>query len=164
MKTFLQILLFCLLIIFENLISYGCTCPGEGLKNSFKRAKAVFIGTLPQNEFSTRSEIKGAKYGTALEVVKAWKGVENKYFSVTTKFENVGMCSLFLNFEKGKQYIIFANGEDYVVMNYCSYTEELYSSENKPNDYFLKRQQKLLKELNKLGNFWFRLGKRLDLI
>ncbi len=99
-----------------------------------------------------------------LEVVKAWKGVDDKYLSVTTKFEKVGMCSLFLNFEKGKQYIIFANGEDYEVRNYCSYTEELYFPKNKPNDYFLERQQKRLRELNKLGNFWFRFGKRLGLI
>jgi len=164
MKTFLQILLVCLLVVLENLVSYGCICPGVPLKNSFKGAKAVFIGTLPQNDFSTKAEIKGAKNGTVLEVVKAWKGVDDKYFSVTTKFEKVGMCSLFLNFEKGKQYIIFANGEDYEVRNYCSYTEELYSSKNKPNDYFLEHQQKRLKELNKLGNFWFRFGRRLGLI
>ena len=138
-------------------------CPGELLKSSFKRAKAVFIGTLPQNEFLTKAAIQGAENGTVLEVVKAWKGVDDKYFSVTTKFENFGMCSLFRNFEKDKQYIIFAHGENYEVRNYCSYTEELYFPKDKPNDY-LEHQQKRIKELNKLGNFWFRFGKRIKLI
>jgi len=139
-------------------------CPGSLLKYSFKEAKAIFIGTLPESDVSPKIEIKGAKNGTVLEVVKTWKGVNDKYFSVTTKFENMGMCSLFLNFEKGKQYIIFATGEDYEVRNYCSNTEELYSFKNKPNDYSLERQRKRIKELDKLGNFWFRLGKRIGLI
>ncbi len=164
MKTFLQILLFCLLIFFENSVSYGCLCPGVSLKNSFKGAKAVFIGTLPENSFSTKAEIKGAKNGTVFEVEKSWKGVDGKYFSVTNKFENMGMCSILLQkLEKGKRYLIFAEGENYEIRNYCTYTEEIYSTGDKATWYF-ERQQKRLKELNKIGNFWFRLSKRIGLI
>lgn len=120
---------------------------------------------MPINNFSPKTEIPGAKNGTILEVEKSWKGAKGKYFSVKTEFEDVGVCTAFLRkFEEGQKYLIIAEGENYTVRNYCSYSEEIYSpSLNHPN-WYKERQQKRLKTLNKFSNFWFRFGERIGFI
>jgi len=164
MKVPLEILFFIFILVFGNGTIYCCICPFSPLRSTFREAKAIFIGKLPQNNFSSETKIRGAKNGTVLEVEKSWKGVKGNYFSVTTKFEDYGMCTLFLKkFEKGRKYLIFAEGENYEVRNYCSYSEEIYSPSNHP-DWYKERQQKSLEKLDKFGNFWFRFAKRIRLL
>ena len=163
MKIALKILFSVFILFCGNSIIYGCTCPGVPLRPTFKEAKAVFIGKLPENDLPSKIKTQGAKNGIVLEVKKSWKGVKGGYFSVTTKFEDYGMCTMFLKkFEKGKKYLIFVEGENFEVRNYCTYSEELYSS--KHPDWYKERQHSLLKKLDKYGNFWFRFGKRIKLI
>ncbi|MDQ3748551.1 MAG: hypothetical protein M3367_05960 [Acidobacteriota bacterium] len=164
MKIILGILFSVLILFSGNLVIYGCTCPFPPLDRSFKEAKAVFIGKLSQNNFSPGTEIQGVKNGTVLEVEKSWKGVKGKYFSVTTKFEDWGgMCTpFFKKFEKERKYLIFAEGENFEVRNNCTYSEEIYFS--KHPDWYRERQRRLLKRIDKYGNFWFRFGKRIKLI
>lgn len=162
MKTALKLLVSIIIFLSVNSVAYGCSCPFSTFRSTFKSTKAIFIGKLPENNLPSNIKINGAKNGTVLEVEKSWKGVKGKYFSVTTKFENYVMCSLFKKFEKGKKYLIFTEGENFEVRNYCTYSEEIYSSESL--DLYDERQQKRLKELNKFGNFWYRFGKRIRLI
>lgn len=159
MKILFQTLFLVFILFCGNLPIYGCTCPGRGLRLTFKEAKAVFIGKLTENNLPSKTKIGGAKNGFVLAVEKSWKGAKGNYFSVTTKFENYGMCTLFPKFEKGKKYLIFAEGENFEVRNYCTFNEEIYSPSDP--DWDKERQQNRLKQLDKLGNFWFRFGKRL---
>ena len=163
MKTAFKTFGLTIIFLSVNSVIYGCICPFSSFRSTFKTSKAIFIGKLPENNLPSNIKTKGAKNGVVLEVEKSWKGVEGKYFSVTTQFGNYGMCSLFLKkFEKGKKYLIFAEGENFEVRNYCTYSEEIYSSQSP--DWYKERQQTHLKQLDKFGNFWFRLAKRIRLI
>jgi len=163
MRIALKILVSIIIFLSGNSAIYGCICPGVSFRSTFNEAKAVFIGKLPENDLPLKTKIQGTKNGIVLEVEKAWKGVKENYFSVTTKFEDYGMCTLFLKkFEKGKKYLIFAEGENFEVRNYCTYSEEIYSPTSP--DWYKERQQERLKQLDKFGNFWYRLGKRIRLI
>lgn len=161
-------ILFAVFILFcGSSAIYGCTCPGRELRMTFKETKAIFIGKLPDNDLPAKMKIQGAQNGTVLKVEKSWKGVKGNYFSVLTKFEKYGMCSTFPDkFEKGKQYLIFTEGENFEVRNYCTYSQEIYSRAANLPDWYkggLNRQRKLLKKLNLFGNFWFRFSERLGL-
>lgn len=161
-------LLFSFFILFcGSSAIYGCICPGRGLRMTFNETKAIFIGKLPDNDLPSKIKVQGAQNGTVLRVEKSWKGVTGKYVSVKTEFEKYGVCSTFPDkFEKGKQYLIFTEGENFEVRNYCTYSQEIYSRAANLPDWYkegLNRQRKLLKKLNLFGNFWFRLSKRLGL-
>jgi hypothetical protein len=160
MKIALKILFSVFILFFGNSAIYGCICPGVQLRPTFKAAKAVFIGKLSENVLPLKTQ--GAKNGIVLRVEKSWKGVEGDYFSVTTKFEDWGVCTAFFKkFEKGKKYLIFVEGENFEVRNYCTHSEEIYSSEYP--DWYKKQQNRKLEKLDKYGNFWFRFGKRFRL-
>jgi len=160
MKIVLKILFSVFILFCGNSEIYGCICPGVPLRPTFKAAKAVFIGKLSENILPSKTQ--GAKNGIVLEVEKSWKGVKEDYFSVTTKFEEYGVCTAFLKkFEKGKKYLIFVEGENFEVRNYCTHSEEIYSSEHP--DWYKEQQNRKLKKLDKYGNFWFRFGKRFRL-
>ncbi len=155
-------ILFAVFILFcGSSTIYGCLCPGVTLRQTFKGAKAVFIGKLSDNDLPPKAKVQGVKNGTMFKVEKSWKGVKEDYFSVTTKFENYGICTALLEkLEKGKQYLIFTEGENFEVRNYCTYSQEIYTHGNHPDK---EAQRKRIKELNKFSNFWFRLSKRIGL-
>ncbi len=157
--------LFAVLILFcGSSTIYGCLCPYLPLRQTFKEAKAIFIGKLPENNLPPKIKAQGAKNGTMFKVEKSWKGVREDYFSVMTKFEDNGMCSLFFKkLEKGKQYLIFVEGENFEVRNYCTYSGEIYSQAASHPEWYKEGQSKIIKKLNKFSNFWFRLSERLGL-
>jgi len=72
MKVPLEVLFFTFILVFGNGTIYGCICPFSPLRSTFREAKAVFIGKLSQNNFSSEPKIQGAKNGTILEVEKSW--------------------------------------------------------------------------------------------
>ncbi len=102
MKVPLEILFSVFILFCGNSAIYGCICPGVPLRPTFKAAKAVFIGKLSENILPSKTQ--GAKNGIVLEVEKSWKGVKGHYFSVTTKYEDRGVCTTFFKkLEKGKK-------------------------------------------------------------
>jgi hypothetical protein len=160
MKTVLKFLLSIFILLCGNSVIYCCICPGVQLRPTFKAANAVFIGKLPENVLPSKPQ--GAENGIVLEVEKSWKGVKGHYYSVTTKFEDWGVCTAFFKkLEKGKKYLIFVEGENFEVRNYCTHSEEIYSSEHP--DWYKEQQNRKLKKLDKYSNFWFRFGKRFRL-
>ena len=162
MKTVWKILFSVFILFCGNSVIYGCICSGVPLRPTFKAAKAVFIGKLPENDLPSKIKTQGAKNGIVLEVEKSWKGVKGHYFSVTTKFEDWGVCTAFFEkLEKGKKYLIFVEGENFEVRNYCTHSEEIFSSEHP--DWYKEQQKRKLKKLDKYGDFWFRFGKRFRL-
>jgi hypothetical protein len=149
----------------SNAAIYACICPGRLLRTTFKDASAVFIGKLAENNLPAETKIRGAKNGVALEVEKSWKGAATagNHFSVTPKFEDHGICTAFFKqFEKDKKYLIIAEGKNFEVRNYCTYSGEIYSASDHP-DWYRESQQKVLRKLDKYDNFWFRFGKRVRL-
>ena len=163
MKIAFKFLFFVFILFCGNPAIYGCICPGVPLRPTFKGAKAVFIGKLPENDLPLKIKPQGARNGIVIEVEKSWKGIKANYFSVTPKFEDWGMCTAFFkSFEKGKKYLIFVEGENFEVRNYCTHSEEIFSS--KHPDYYKEQQKRKLKKLNKYGNFWYRFGKIIKLI
>ncbi len=103
MKIVLKILFSVFILLCGNSIIYGCICPGVPLRPTFKAAKAVFIGKLPENDLPSKINTQGAKNGIVLKVEKSWKGVKGNYFSVTPKFEDWGVCNSF--FKKFKTFV-----------------------------------------------------------
>ncbi len=163
MKVVSKILFSVFILFCGNSAIYGCSCPGVPLRPTFKAAKAVFIGKLPENDLPLKIKTQGARDGIVLEVEKSWKGVKRDYFSVMPKFEDWGICNAFFKkFEKGKKYLIIVEGENFEVRNYCTFSGEIYTSEHP--DWYREWQHRRLRELDKYGNFWFRLGKRIKLI
>ena len=105
-----------------------------------------------------------AKKTSKSSIVSLFIGFQknNPHSTVTTKFEDYGVCTAFLkNFEKGKEYLIFVEGENFEVRNYCTHSEEIYSSEHP--DWYKEQQNRKLKKLDRYGNFGFRFGKRFRL-
>lgn len=132
--------------------SFACTCVTEGVSKRFKKAKAVFVGSIYDYEDEEIPEIENYKKGLpVLLVKKSWKGIKNELVAVDFNFpEKMGMCPQLYQFEEDVDYLVFAYGKDLKVKVECSDTQKLEPKYNET-----------IKDISKLDSFWFRTWTKL---
>lgn len=144
------IILFILLATSPGL---ACTCVHTPLSKRFKKADAIFIGKLADDEPEDTRLIQNYSDGLfVFEVVKSWKGIKKEYVSIGLgEFpKSAGNCQLLYHFDEDAEYLVFAYGKDLEVEVECSDTRPLRPS----YDYTTR-------EIAKLDSFWFRFFSRM---
>ncbi len=105
-------------------VSWACDCaPNPPPKEALKKASAVFSAKV------VKIEEAGAQRSVSLEVLRAWKGVEEKKLVVSTA-KSSASCGY--GFQEGKTYLIYAYKEDKAPMlrvSLCSRTQALDKAE-----------------------------------
>ena len=141
----------------------GCTCVQDSLGKRFRRAKAVFVARgqadTPEDKRLIQNYSDDDKYAQTLQVLKSYKGVGKKFVRVT--FDKEGLkdaiaCPTLYYFEPNRDYLVFAYGEDYEVVNVCSDTRVI------PADKEDVRYEFIYEDMKKLDSFWFRFRARLN--
>ena len=147
------ILVLCIIFLAESALA--CTCVVNSLSKRFRKAEAVFVGSLADYEDGLTSNIQNFKEGIPiLKIKKAWKGVKREYVAVDFDFDGAtgggAGCTWFYQFKKDKDYLIFAYGKGLRVTVECSDSRELKAKYDWTTE-----------ELGKLDSFWYRTKARL---
>ena len=110
--VFLVFLLFFLSALgYNNNIAFGCSCPSPvSTTEEFERANAVFWGKVTDIYNIPSLYTNEVKF----DVKEAWKGVSQKIIVISTSSENA-LCGY--PFEKSKEYLVYAYGEDESSLN-----------------------------------------------
>lgn len=157
MKIILSCFLFIFFFSFGIQEILGCSCIEIGLGKRFRKAKAVFIGRVAdESEIPVDNNLIQGDGIQTLKVIKSWKGIEKKFIDINFDFEsakNGGMCTTLLQLKEGKEYLIFAYGEEYEIQTVCSDTREL----DKTSPYYEYQE----KQMKKLDSSWFRFRSKL---
>jgi hypothetical protein len=139
--------------------AFACSCVSDSLEKRFRKAKAVFIGraiTVDEDE-PEPALVQGDRQQT-IAVIKSWKGIHNRYVSLSfEQFSNTGNCPVLYYLEPGKQYLVFAYGNELEVISVCSDTWEI------PSDRAAPRYDAMQNNVRKLGSFWFRFRSKWKL-
>jgi len=105
-------------------LSWACDCAANPPpKEALKKATAVFSAKV------VKIEEAGLQRSVSLEVLRAWKGVEEKKLVVSTA-KSSASCGY--AFQEGKTYLIYAYQEDKAPMlrvSQCSRTQTLDKAE-----------------------------------
>lgn len=139
------------ILLFGSSVAYGSTMPcscstemrplGEAVKASKDTAKAVFVGKVvrvmePKNEDGSPRGVLLAEF----EVVKSWKGVDEKFVIVGTG--NV-CCTCGYPFTLGRTYIVYAVGDDELFTFMCMRTRYLIDGSTSDDEQFLGQRLKI---------------------
>ena len=128
MKRLNQVLFLIFILSFGYSTVYSCTCVHNSLSKRFKKAKVIFIGEITSIKDEKKRNIQNYKRGLpVLEVIKSWKGVKKDYIAIDfADFpKSSGTCPILYQFEKDKQYLVFAYENDLKVEVECSDTRAL---------------------------------------
>lgn len=157
MRSNFSILALLLLISFSNHSILACTCVSDSLNKRLKKASAVFIGKVPDEEpennlliqrFSASNNSK-----QVLEVVKSWKGVEKEFIAIGFDSANLSIsCPILYNFKEDQEYLVFAYGKEFKVNMVCSDTLPIQPEYNSSTQ----------REVRKLSSFSYRFWSRLN--
>lgn len=121
-KFLLASFIFAALFTAQAQPAYACSCiiPGTP-QEEMGNASAVFSGKVLEIEET------GYGYNVTLEVLEAWKGIDEATVQVHTGFGG-GDCGF--NFEGGREYVVYASSsEDGFEVYSCSLTGLLASSD-----------------------------------
>ena len=161
MEKFFQISLCLLLFIFGTSAISACTCNWYSHRKDFRKAKAVFVGSVlsVEQDFSLPSipeEIKDFKAQITeqvkLKVEKSWSG--NKQSEITIwSFSYPHSCGGF-RFNKGEKYLVYV----FATKGNLLFTETS-CGRTRP---FETTNEEHLKEFNQLNSFGFRFWSRLN--
>ncbi len=121
-KLLLAIFVFAALLPVQTQPVYACSCIMPGTpQEEMENASAVFSGRVLEIEET------GYGYNVTLEVLEAWKGVDETTIQVHTGMGG-GDCGF--NFEEGKKYIVYASSSEGELEVYsCSLTGLLADSD-----------------------------------
>ena len=147
MKNIITLALFVLTsLIFANpepVSACSCVAPSSP-SGELGKSEAVFVGTVTNIEAKNKVSDKLGLGSSAdlmlvtISVSKAWKGIDQKNITVTTA-KSSASCGF--SFEKGKEYIVYANSrEEGLHVSLCSRTS------------LVENAQKDLQELGKAEN------------
>jgi hypothetical protein len=163
LKFLFRIPLIFALLLLGGHTTLACSCVVNSLGKRFREAKAVFVGRAVSNEPTDNTLIQNNSnkdnYAQTLEVVKGYKGIREKFISVTFDEESLKgstMCPTLYQFEQNREYLVFAYGKNYQVQTVCSDTWEI-PSDKKSSGY--EQMQSYIKQL---GSFWFRFRATLN--
>jgi hypothetical protein len=159
MKRLAQLVILFALLASLEATAFACVCVNDSLGKRYRKAKAVFIGRAIDADAKgpAAALVQGDQQQT-IEVIKAWKGIHRRYVSVS--FERVtssGDCPVIYFLESGKQYLVFAYGDELEVKAECSDTWEI------PADQKSRMYDPMQRNIRKLDSFWFRFRARLKL-
>lgn len=163
MKLLFRTSLIYALLLLGGHTTLACTCVVDSLGKRFREAKAVFVGKAvgdePEDSALIQNNSNKDRYSQTLEVVKSFKGISKGFISVTFDEESLKrgtMCPTLYQFEKDREYLVFAYGKSYEVQTVCSDTWEI--PVDKESFGYKQRQS----DIKKLGSFWFRFRARLN--
>lgn len=107
--------------------SYACSCLPPGTPTEeMEKSGAVFSGKVI--DVKTDDSTLSAK----ISVKESWKGMDSKEVTVDTALDSAG-CGV--NFEKGKEYIVYATLEEgKYITSLCSRTAELAYAQDDLNE------------------------------
>jgi len=110
--VFVVFLLFFLSALgYNNNIAFGCSCPlSVSPTEELERATAVYRGEVNDIQSIPSHYINKVKF----DVKEAWKGISQKMVIVSTPFDDA-LCGY--PFEKGKEYLVYAFGENESSLN-----------------------------------------------
>lgn len=159
MKRLAQLVILFALLTGLEATALGCVCVNGSLGERYRKAKAVFIGRaigFDQNEPES-SSIQGHREQT-IQVIKSWKGIHKKYVSLSFEERRTsGDCPVLYFLEPGKDYLVFAYGNELEVRSVCSDTWKIPADQKAP------MYDQMQRNMRKLDSFWFRFRSRLKL-
>ena len=140
-------------ILAASTSAIACTCVNDPLAKRFRKAEAIFVGTLAYEELYEKPEkVQNYKDGLWVLLVKeSFKGVRKEYVAIDLDMTHFsGACPSLTRLDDDRDYLIFAYGKDLKVRAECSDSRELKAEYNETT-----------REISKLDSFWFRTRARL---
>ncbi len=118
-----------LLIVFTS-IAYACTCSTpygksdkELIESALASSATVFAGrVLKIVKARNRKGVPTGGYNAVFEVIEIWKGPNKKHIRI---FFSGQCCLCQRSFNKGKEYLVYASGDNTLIADTCSRTKEL---------------------------------------
>lgn len=157
MKRVFQTTLILALLWCSTSAVLACTCVQDSLGKRYRRAKAVFIGqALDRSQGEPDHSLIQGKGAQTITVSKSWKGIKKNYVSLTFEPVSSAACPTLYYLEPGKQYLVFAYGNQLEVRSVCPDTWVIPSDKNSPAS---EQMEDLLKRLN---SRWFRWRSRFS--
>ena len=147
MKTFLQIIIFFVLLTIGTSLAYACECDERSQRRRFRDADAVFVGEVLL--FGERVGLNKSKdfellpYLVTFKVEKQWKGKRQSEITAFADLKGGGMCEGF-EMPVGERFLIYAkhkSGFEIVSRSFCSPNKKVKDAQN---------------EIKNLNNFFFR--------
>ncbi len=143
---------FLAVFFFSEAVS-ACTCVNDKLSKRFRKANAVFVGSLADRElYESPQNVQNYKDGRfVLFVNKAFKGISKEFVAVDMDFTGFTTnCPWLDKFDEDKDYLVFAYEKDLKVRVSCSDTMPLRAA-----------YDSTVKDIGRLDSFWFRTKVRL---
>ncbi len=143
----MKLIFISLLIVLSAISVLGCQPVFQSHTKYFRKAKAVFAGTVVSINLNDSQDSEARKYNPykiKFLVEKSWKG--NKSEITVVSDNGSGPCDQ-LQFRVGEKYLVYAFGKSLTVTTYVG-------NRNRPLE---KVNYNTTKELAELNNFWFRL-------
>lgn len=149
MKYFCKIIFSFVLIFFSYQTVYPCTCKDPSQRKTFRKAKAVFVGTVVEVKESNNKNVADflgmqKVYDIKFKVEKSWKGIKDSEITVVS--DNGYIACPGNVFVIGKEFMIYATGKDLVVVSMCERNLPIEAAK---------------RDINNLDNFWFRFFARV---
>lgn len=147
MKTFLQIIIFFVLLTIGSSLAYACECDEWSQRRRFRDADTVFVGEIllfgERAGLNTNKDFELFPYLVTFKIEKQWKGKRHSEITAFADLKGGGMCEGF-EMPVGGHFLIYAkrkSGFLIVSRSFCS-----------PN----KKVEDAQDEIKNLNNFFFR--------
>jgi hypothetical protein len=148
MKFSRSILCGLFLLVLSAPATYCCSCNTPSLRQSLKKAKAVFVGTVLEvgNIPQVARGYEGSKlYPIKFRVTSSWKGIKTSEIVILSN--QLIVCGFI--FQTGEKYLVYAYDDDRVVLNGCARSGKVESDN-------------VSKDLARLKSRWFRVSSYMN--
>lgn len=131
--------------------AYPCSITCSSLRNSFRKAKVIFVGEVVEIGERTNVSSETSLFRVKFRIEKSWKGVKGTEIVVLTDQVGIAddsrLCPGF-NFLEGEKYLVFIYGNDL-----RTFTGPCGGSS--------KPLTAVSNEIKKLNSWWFRFNARV---
>lgn len=135
------------------LTTVACTCVHDSLGKRFRKAEAIFVGTLADKGlYESPQNVQNYKDGRLVFLVEeSFKGVRKKFIAVDIDLTGFSAnCPFLTDIAEDSDYLIFAYGRELQFRAECPDSRELKAG-----------YSDVIKQIGKLDSFWFRTKARL---
>jgi hypothetical protein len=148
MKRLPQIALTLAVILIGSTEVFPCSCADPGVREKFRAADSVFLGTLIEMIPTNPSEDFPLATNTVrFKVEKRWKGARKSEVTAVANYDRPGWCGD-LNLTVGERYLIYADRVKGRLLIYADCGPNL-------------NVRNAAQDMKRLNGFWFRLLARL---
>lgn len=125
-----------------------CSCAEPGVREKFRAADSVFVGSLMEMSPSNPTEdLPLAAYTVKFKVERRWRGARKSEITAVANYDRPGWCGD-LNLTVGERYLIYAEREKGRLLIYTDCGPSLNS-------------KYAAEEIKRLNGFWFRFFARM---